>query len=162
MQHDASPSMPTLAQFVGEAGLAQGEYPTKCDFDLSLVNQLSDCPQAFAGGTATREKQRTYAKLVRFLLRWHSRCGNKRTTTPDHLPRAFESLSTHRVHHEIHVMDDLLNRCGGVINHCFCTQGAYKVYIGCPGRPDHLCSLPPGKLDRKRADATSGPRIRTR
>jgi hypothetical protein len=70
MQHDAITPMPTLAQFVGEACLAQGEDPGKRDVDLSLVNQLSDGLQAFAGGTATREKQGAYAKLVRFFLRW--------------------------------------------------------------------------------------------
>jgi len=46
MQYDAHAPMATLAQCVGEACLAQGEDPGKCDFDLSLVNQLSDGLQA--------------------------------------------------------------------------------------------------------------------
>jgi hypothetical protein len=48
MQHDASAPMPALAQFMGEACLAQGEDPGQRGFDLSLVNQLSDGLQAFA------------------------------------------------------------------------------------------------------------------
>src|SRR6266581_652935 len=101
--------------------------------------------------------ERANAKLARFLPGWLPRCGNKPSPALDHRPRTFEGLSTNRVHYEVHVMNDLLNRCGGVINHRFCTQRAHKVYIGCPGGPDHLRPLPPGKLDRKRADATSGP-----
>src|SRR2546426_5558062 len=101
--------MSALTQFVGEACLAQGEDPGKRDFDPSLINQLSDGLQAFAGGTTTREKQRAYAKLVRFLLRWHPCCGNKRSPALDQRPYAFKGLPTHRIHYKIHVVDDLLN-----------------------------------------------------
>src|SRR5258708_27730693 len=146
--------MAALAQCVGEACLAQGEDPAQRDFDLSLVNQLSDGLQAFARGAGTSEKQRADAKLTRFLLRWLPRCGNKHSPPFHYWPHAFEGLSTHRVHYEIYVMDDLLKRCGGIINYHFRAQGAHKVHIGRPGGPDHLRPLPPGKLDRKRANAT--------
>src|SRR6266852_6063656 len=42
MQHDASASMPALAQFVGEAYLAQRKRSRKNNFDVALVNQLSN------------------------------------------------------------------------------------------------------------------------
>ncbi len=155
MQYDAPAPMAALAQCVGEACLAQGEDPAQRDFELSLVNQLCDGLQAFARGAGTSEKQRADAKLMRFLLRWLPRCGNQRSSPFHHWPRAFEGLCTHRVYYEIHVTDDLLKRCGGVINYHFRAQGAYKVHIGRPSGPDHLRPLPPGKLDGKRANATS-------
>src|SRR6266851_573636 len=155
MQYNAPPSMAALAQCVGEACFSQGEDPAQRDFELSLANQLSDGLQAFARGAGTSEKQRADAKLTRFLLRWLPRCGNKRSSPFHHRPRAFEGLSTHRVYYEIHVTDDLLKRCGGVINYHFCAQGAHKVHIGRPCGPDHLGPLPPGKLDGKRANASS-------
>ncbi len=143
VQYDAPPSMAALAQCVGEACLAQGEDPAQRDFDLSLVNQLSDGLQAFARGAGTSEKQRADAKLTRFLLRWLPRCGNKHSPPFHYWPHAFEGLSTHRVHYEIYVMDDLLKRCGGIINYHFRAQGAHKVHIGRPGGPDQAVVAPP-------------------
>src|SRR5216683_5511255 len=122
MQYDAPPPMAALAQCVGEAGLAQGEDPAQRDFELSLVDQLSDGLQAFARGAGTSEKQRADAKRARFLLRWLPRCGNQRSPPFHHWPRAFEGLSAHRVHYEIHVTHDLLKRCGSVINCHFRAQ----------------------------------------
>ncbi len=42
MQYNSPAPMSALAQFVGEACLAQGKYPGKRGFDLPLGNQLSD------------------------------------------------------------------------------------------------------------------------
>src|SRR5260370_7967692 len=105
--------MAALAQCVSEACLAQGGDPAQRDFDLSLVNQLSDGLQAFARGAGTSEKQRADAKLTRFLLRWLPRCGNKHSPPFHSWPHAFHGLSTPRDPYQIYPIPALLTPRAG-------------------------------------------------
>jgi hypothetical protein len=130
----------------------QGEGSRNRCPDLPLRNQPGDGTQVLAG-RCHGILPGLNAVLLRQDRGWLFQQRDQRSSSPDHLHRASQRLSTSRIYHQIDPLHDLLKGRGGIVDHDFGAQRNHEVQVGLRGRRDDLYANPSGKLHRERANA---------
>jgi hypothetical protein len=69
-----------------------------------------------------------------------------------HAPRFLQSLTTHRVKHNVHVLDDLFKARRLVVDDLLGAELQHEVAVACRYGSDHTRSAKPGELDRENTD----------